>query len=103
MNSYCKFENNRFIIGNDQIERAVGFADCRPVSLYILDKKNGHEISGTGDTAMFNVFGFSPVGTPEFSERVTDNDGLSEEHIEATLIYDGRAADGSDMRLRIRT
>ena len=99
MNSYCKFENNRFIIGNDQIERAVGFADCRPVSLYILDKKNGHEISGTGDTAMFNVFGFSPVGTPEFSERVTDNDGLSEEHIEATLIYDGRAADGSDMRL----
>ena len=48
---------------------------------------------------MFNVFGFSPVGTPEFSELVTDNDGLSEEHIEATLIYDGRAADGSDMRL----
>lgn len=99
MNSYCKFENNRFIIGNDQIERAVGFADCRPVSLYILDKKNGHEISGTGDTARFNVFGFSPVGTRNFrsaSRTTTDSRrGISRRR----FIYDGRAADGSDMRL----
>ena len=89
MNSYCKFENNRFIIGNDQIERAVGFADCRPVSLYILDKKNGHEISGTGDTAMFNVFGFSPVGTPEFSERVTDKKTLDFLNRQKTVIHHG--------------
>ena len=102
MKFYADFDKTRLVIGNGLIERAIGFQGGNAVSLYVLDKKTGKRFDG-GVRPMLNVCGFVSDGVPEYSEDVTDNDGLSEPHLVCTLSYAGHSAkSGKQMRLTQR-
>lgn len=84
MNSYVKNEGGRLVIGNDLIERSIKLSKY-PVSEYILDKTSGKRWSGN-DAGMINIFGlvFSEYSV---SSYFSDNDGLSETHIAAAVVW----------------
>lgn len=94
MNSYCKYENNRLVVGNTLIERAVDFSRGYPVNEYIKNKLTGHTFADnctkakSSSIAMFNVCGFEFTGASvKFREYESDNGGLSENHLCAEITY----------------
>ena len=88
MLSYCKYENRRLVIGNDQIERSIDLSGGAPVSEYILNKSTGYYWRGSDRAAMFNVCGFDFSGASiKFNSYESDNGGLSERHLCAELAY----------------
>ena len=87
MTSFARFENNRLVIGNERIERAVRFIGAMPVSEYILDRRTGRRYEGIGE-AMFNLAGFDfTAASLAFDQTVTDNAGQSEAHLTASVTY----------------
>ena len=88
MNSYALFKGNLLLVGNEQIERAIRLDGALPHSEYILDKLANKRWESSCQSAMFNVCGFDfSTASVEFSQYVSDNDGLSAPHITAELVY----------------
>ena len=87
MEYYAKIENGRLLVGNSLIERSVLLTPAYPASEYILDKLSGKYWRGEGGKAMFNLFGLTFSELPRFSTRLSDNGGLSEEHLCAELVW----------------
>ena len=88
MTSFARFENNRLVVGNKRIERAVRFVGAMPISEYILDKRTGRRYEGIGE-AMFNLAGFDfTTASLAFDQAVTDNAGQSEAHLTASVTYE---------------
>ena len=96
MNSYAIFTDDRLVVGNDKIERAIRISNSLPHSEYIKDKLTGKLWQSTCPTAMFNVCGFDfSSAKVSFRQYTSDNDGLSETHLCAELVYKNAA-----MRIR---
>src|SRR5690554_6126470 len=90
---YCKIVGDELRIGNNNIERTLSLERKYPINIQVRNKISGHSWQGSRPRAMFNL----GVPNPELSSYmvdacVTDNDGLSEGHLKAILLFKNEAA-----------